>query len=158
MPTGVYPRKPCAVGCACRKHSPRPSEQRAATMRRVATHRTVEHRAALGQALQGNQNSAVHGDAHRGEQSTEYQAWKNMRARCLNPRHPSYRYYGGRGITIDPRWDDYAAFLADVGRRPDASLSLDRIDNDGPYAPGNVRWATRSQQMSNRRRPAGSAR
>lgn len=157
MPTGVYQRKPCPAGCVCGKHSPRQTGRLSAAMRRVAAHRTPEHLAALSQALQGNRNREQHGDSPRGGASPEYNAWRNMRARCGNPRHPRFKDYGGRGITVDPRWDDFEVFLADVGRRPGPSLSLDRIDNDGPYAPGNVRWATAPQQMSNRRRPAGVA-
>jgi hypothetical protein len=86
-----------------------------------------------------------------------------MKARCNNPRHPSYAGYGGRGIFVDPRWEsDFWAFVEDVGPRPEgmepsgrAMYSLDRIDNDGPYAPGNTRWADRVTQ-SNNRRPAKS--
>ncbi len=86
--------------------------------------------------------------------SVEYHAWSNMRERCRNPHHKSYANYGGRGITISPLWDTFAAFLADMGRRPDDSFSLDRIDNDGNYEPGNCRWATRSQQQQNKRKSA----
>lgn len=80
-----------------------------------------------------------------------YSIWKNMRQRCLNPRHPRYGDYGGRGITICQTWlDSFEAFYKDVGDPP-PGLTLDRIDNDGPYAPDNVRWASRADQNRNQR-------
>jgi hypothetical protein len=73
-----------------------------------------------------------------------------MKARCLNPRHKSYRNYGGRGIVVCDRWLNFDNFLDDMGEKPEG-LTLDRIDNDGNYEPGNVRWATRFEQMRNTR-------
>jgi hypothetical protein len=74
-----------------------------------------------------------------------------MKRRCLRPSHPGFRYYGGRGIKIDPLWvNDFPAFFAHVGPRPSPGHSLDRIDNWRNYEPGNVRWATREEQASNR--------
>jgi hypothetical protein len=75
-----------------------------------------------------------------------------MRLRCYNPKHPSYRHYGGRGISVCPEWvNDYDQFFADMGECPE-SLSLERIDNDLGYSPSNCRWATMTDQLNNQRR------
>ena len=74
-----------------------------------------------------------------------------MRNRCHNPRHRQWGDAGGRGITVVPAWDDYARFLADMGRRPTPQHSLDRVDNALGYSPENCRWATRVEQNRNTR-------
>jgi hypothetical protein len=81
----------------------------------------------------------------------EFQAWKKARARCQTPSDARYASYGGRGIRVCDRWQKYENFLADMGRRPSPLHSLDRIDNDGNYEPGNCRWATASEQQRNMR-------
>ena len=81
----------------------------------------------------------------------EYMSWGNMKNRCYNKRDPKWRLYGARGISVCDRWMKFENFLADMGRRPGPGYSLDRINNDGNYEPGNCRWTTRQQQARNRR-------
>ena len=86
-----------------------------------------------------------------------HELWMNMRRRCYDKGCAAYKRYGGRGITVHDRWrEDYTAFAADIrseiGERPSDQHSLDRTDNSGNYKPGNVRWATRQEQMINRRK------
>lgn len=85
--------------------------------------------------------------------SPEWLAWRAMRVRCNNQSSPKYPDYGGRGIKVCEEWQNsFLAFYNYIGNRPGKGYSLDRIDNDGNYEPGNVRWATYSQQNNNQRR------
>lgn len=79
-----------------------------------------------------------------------YAAWRHMRKRCDDPNNPAYHNYGGRGITYDPSWKSFYIFLKDMGQSPEG-LMLERKDNEGNYCKDNCCWATRSEQMSNRR-------
>lgn len=86
------------------------------------------------------------------KRTSEYQAWENMRRRCTDPRAKDYEKYGGRGVTICERWyNSFAAFIEDLGPKAQRNLTLERIDNERGYEPGNVRWATWKEQYANKR-------
>jgi hypothetical protein len=90
---------------------------------------------------------------HGMTKSPEYNSWTKMKRRCLSPADAKYPLYGGRGIGVCERWlHDFEAFFADVGERPSSTHSLDRIDVNGNYEPGNCRWATPSEQSRNKQK------
>jgi hypothetical protein len=91
-----------------------------------------------------------HGQARTGKSTSEYRAWMHARERCNNPNEKTYSYYGGRGIKF--LFETFDQFFSELGFKPSPQHSIDRINNDGNYAPGNVRWATKKEQRANQRR------
>jgi hypothetical protein len=106
----------------------------------------INKRNSKGQIIKGN--NLIHGLS----KDPVFDCWVAMKARCLNVQHPNYHQYGGRGIKVCDRWlNSFENFLNDVGIKPTKKHTLDRINNDGNYEPGNCRWVTIQQQQVNRR-------
>jgi hypothetical protein len=122
-----------STGCGCRRRREKPPK-----------------------AAKPKGRAPVHGHASGGKISPTYMTWQAMRGRCENPRNVKYLSYGARGIQVCARWADFTLFLADMGERP-SGHTIDRVDNDGDYEPGNCRWATPKQQSANQRKRVHSA-
>lgn len=95
--------------------------------------------------------SSIHLHNQVGKRSKAYRAWAHMRQRCQNKNDRSYPDYGGRGIKVCERWESFTNFLEDMGE-PKENESIDRIDNEGNYEPGNCRWTNKHTQVRNTRR------
>lgn len=112
---------------------------------------TLETRAVL--ATYAGEKSAVF--KHGWSQTPTYKSWNSMHSRCRDVSNGSYATYGGRGIAVCGRWISFENFLEDMGERPSLDHSIDRINADGNYEPGNCRWLTRAEQNARRRDPGG---
>lgn len=97
-------------------------------------------------------NSTRHGYARSGNRAPEYEIWGAMIQRCRNPNNQNFYRYGGRGIQVCERWLQFENFIADMGHRPSADLTIERIRNNEGYGPGNCLWATMSEQNRNTRK------
>ena len=103
-------------------------------------------------AYAANHGEVVHSHCRRGRLTPTYRTWDSMIGRCARPSHGAFHKYGAKGVRVCARWrESFVAFLSDMGARP-ADKTLDRIDNDRGYEPGNCRWATRSEQERNKRK------
>ena len=96
-------------------------------------------------------SNTIHGHSRRSGCSSEYRCWMEIRQRCENKNNHAYNRYGGRGIKVCKRWHTFTNFLFDMGRKLSPYHTIERINNDGNYEPGNCKWATYAEQNHNKR-------
>ncbi len=153
MPRGQYVRSPeeieriRALGLASRGSVATDATRLKMSVKRRGQPKSQEWRERMRGAGNGR---AIHLHALRDEHSPTYGTWATMLSRCRNSHFHKYKDYGARGITVCDRWLTFENFLADMGERP-KGRSIDRINNDGNYEPGNCRWATPQEQRQNQR-------
>ena len=99
--------------------------------------------------IKNNKLRTTHGESKK---TPEYSTWAAMKNRCLNSNNNAYKYYGGRGISVCDRWLKFEHFLEDMGRKPTAKHSIERIENNKGYYPDNCKWATMEEQCNNQRK------
>ncbi len=92
----------------------------------------------------------THGHTVGRKKTRTFQCWSGMLRRCRNPKNKDYKNYGGRGIKVCERWNDFKNFLTDMGEKPEG-VTIERKDNSGNYEPSNCKWIPKSQQSENRR-------
>lgn len=154
------PPKLCACGCGGKTSGARDQRRRnefisghnSRVEHPFEGHRHADETKAKLAAYRGQEASSY---KHGWSKTPTYTSWNSMRSRCRDVSNASYPSYGARGITVCDRWHEFENFLEDMGERPSLDHSIDRIDPDGNYEPGNCRWLTRAEQNARRRDPGG---